>query len=198
MRASSVRTDVGSITSTVSPQPANCTAMEPGVCAATRTRARPSDAVDSTSQCRPKCVRSTGASRDSIITVADTRPRRPSISSTTVAQVTEFEIGRPLRDDLGDQHVLHPVDPERPLAACGPGHQIPDVVLVDEAPGVHRPGRALVRSAGVGEIDLPPRDDGGLEDVHQCGPCPIAVAPSSGVDHDGVGSRLRIRPEGRR
>lgn len=96
MRASSALTDEGSITSTVSPQPAS-----------------------------------------SILHLLDHgRPHR-----------SDFEIAGPLRDGIGDQHVVDPVDAERPLPPFGPGDEVPDVVLVDEAPRIHRPGRPLMRPA---------------------------------------------------
>jgi len=45
---------------------------------------------------------------------------------------------------VGDDDLGHPIDPEGPLALVGLGHQVPDVVLVDQSQRVDKALGALV------------------------------------------------------
>ena len=154
MRASSCWTDAGSSTSTSAPQPARL----PGdVQRGRRGQADP----------RPSVVElAVGVAVPAELVAQDRhepgldehgRPgaRAPLLDlvDDLLPGVGQREVVGPLGGLVGDVGVDDPVDPEGALPAFGAGEQVPDVVLVDQAPRVDQPlrtaaGRCWCRSGG--------------------------------------------------
>ena len=150
----------------------------------------------STWQCRPKWSRRIGRNRVSMSTVAQVRDRRSSTSPTTAL---------PRR---GQREVVGPLGAARRSARrrrCGRRGTSAAPARCRRSGTRCRPcrrgptGRPAARSApgpaGVGESDLPPADDGGLQPVDELGPRAVAPAPRRRVDDRGAGRGLGVGPE---
>jgi hypothetical protein len=121
------------------PQPARFRARSSAVGAATRARTHAvGAAVDVT-------VAAEVVAQDRHVPVLDEH-RRPRLDPLRLHHVDDLvprggerEIVGPLKGRLDRHGVLDPVDPEGALPPFGTGDQVPDVVLVDQAPRVDEP-----------------------------------------------------------
>jgi hypothetical protein len=124
------------------------------------------------------------------------RDRRRSTSPTTSCHAaSSAKSSGPLGGLVGRLGRDHAVDAERAPPARRPGDEVPDVVLVDEAPRVDEPLAVLAAGVGVGQAHLAAPDDGVLQQVDDGGPWPLALAPPGGVDHRRGRRRLGVRAE---
>jgi hypothetical protein len=110
----------------------------------------------------------------------------------------EGEVARALGGVVGLLGDDDPVDAERALPAVGAGDEVPDLVLVDQAPRVDQALGPLAGAAGVRLPHLPPPDHRRLQPVYQLRAVPVPLAPARRIDHGGPGGGLRVGPEGLR
>jgi hypothetical protein len=99
-----------------------------------------------------------------------------------------------------DRRSTRPRRCDRPGRCAGPvgaRDQIPDVVLVDEAPRVDQPLGAPSGPVAVGQADSPAAHDRCLQAVDHLRRATDALAPAGGVDDRGGGG-LGVSPEGLR
>lgn len=107
----------------------------------------------------------------------------------------QLEFGWPIGVQIRHDGLDNPVDPEGALPVLGSGHEVPDVVLVGQAPRIDESLRARPRSVGVHQPDLAAADDGGLQNVDHGRSLSAALAPRRRIDHDRTGSGLSIGAE---
>ena len=194
MRASSVRTGSGSMTSIVVPKPASCSARPVAVWAATTSRAGrlgldPAMAAEAVAQDRDQAGRSQDRGRHP-------GPGPLHLVDDVPPQGVEVGALGPGGRVAGDLDVRHAVDPEGPPAPVGARHQIPDVVLVDQAPRVDHPDRGGPAPARVAEPHAAAPHDRVPQGVDQRPPGPVPLAPARRVDHHGPGRGLGVVAEG--
>ena len=199
MRASSSRTERGSTTSISAPQPARFRAMSSGVGAARRTRTRPWSSSPSGWQCRPNWSRRIGheplldehgrpGARAPLLDLADDLLPRGGESEVVRARRRTGRSARPAMI-RSTRKVRCP--------RSVPGQQVPDVVLVDQAPRVDQPFGPL---AGGGRRRSAGPCAGGSRRSAAGRPCAgrrRSRSPQPGrVDHRGAGGGLGVGPEG--
>jgi hypothetical protein len=181
------------------PQPARFRARSSAVGAATRARTHAVGAAVYVT------VAAEVVAQDRHVPVLDEH-RRPRLGPLRLHHVDDLvprggerEIVGPLKGRLDRHGVLDPVDPEGALPPFGTGDEVPDVVLVDQAPRVDEPLAALAGAAGVFEPNPSALDDGGLEQVekrraapigspHRAGSIRVAPAAASASARKVVGS----------
>ena len=156
--------------------------MSSGVGAATRTRARPSASVAVGVAVPPELV---AQDRHEPWRRSAPSPRcatgaRSTSSTTSLPRRGQLEVVGPLgglgRSTLGRRRSGRP---GTCAARVGAGDQVPDVVLVDQAPRVDQPLGALAAALlAYASAHLAPADDRGLQLVDQRGPVRGRARPS--------------------
>jgi hypothetical protein len=107
----------------------------------------------------------------------------------------ELEFRGPLGGFVGDGGVHDAVGAERALPLLGARHEVPDVVLVDQAPRIDQSAAPVPGPVEVVEADLAPAHHGPLQHLDDRGPLALPGAPCRRVDDHGVRGGLGVGAE---